>query len=221
MSSVLRRLFVLLVLAAAVTVFAAGCGGSSNSGGSGGGSSGRGPAPRLGPVFPDIGSLPGAEKTPPPWAPAPKLVPRLKAIGLPALRQEALTYHIHQHLDLFVNGQRVAVPPDVGIDPAAGIITVLHTHDSSGYIHVESPTVASYSLGQFFAVWGVPLSKSCIGSLCTSGGKVLRAWVNGNPVAADPSRIVLDAHQEIVVAYGTPAQMPKNVPSTYDFSPVG
>ena len=37
------------------------------------------------------------------------------------------------------------------------------------------------------------------------------------PVDGDPTRIVLDEHQEIVLAYGTPEQMPDPVPSTYEF----
>ncbi|MEA2194452.1 MAG: hypothetical protein QOG42_886, partial [Solirubrobacteraceae bacterium] len=68
---------------------------------------------------------------------------------------------------------------------------------------------------QFFAVWGVPLSATCIGSLCEQGAKQLRTWVDGKPVSADPTRIVLAEHQEIVLAYGTPAQEPKPVPATY------
>jgi hypothetical protein len=62
--------------------------------------------------------------------------------------------HIHQHLDIYVDGRKVPVPALIGIDPAAGFAP-LHVHDTSGVIHVESPTVRSYTLGEFFAVWGV------------------------------------------------------------------
>lgn len=198
---------------------AAGCGSSSSSGtGSSAGS--RAPAPAkvaLGPSFDGIGALPGALHGGPPWNPAPELRARLKAIGLPALGQEALNQHIHQHLDLFVDGRHVTVPALVGIDQVAGFLTILHTHDPSGIIHVESPNFAAFSLGQFFAVWGLPLSQRCIGSLCAGAGKELRAWVDGAPVNADPTRIVLAPHQEIVLAYGTPAQMPTKVPASYPF----
>ena len=98
-------------------------------------------------------------------------------------------------------------------------ISDLHTHASypPGIIHVESPTEARFSLGQFFAVWGVPLSATCIGSLCEEGAKQLKAWVDGKPVAADPTRIVLAERQQIVIAYGTAAQEPTPVPATYDW----
>ncbi len=74
-----------------------------------------------------------------------------------------------------------------------------------------------YTLGQFLAVWGVRLTPNCIGGLCAGNGKRLDAYVNGKRVAGDPSRIVLDAHQEIVLAWGTPAQLPRKIPSIYAF----
>jgi hypothetical protein len=172
--------------------------------------------PELGPAFDSIASLPGALKTPPPWpANAAKLQQRLRAIGLAPLTEEGQVLHIHQHLDIFVDGKPVEVPGDLGI--GQGFISDLHTHASypAGIIHVESPTDARFSLGQFFAVWGVPLSATCIGSLCEKGDKQLRTWVNGTAVTADPTRIVLEEHQQIVLAYGTDAQVPKPVPASY------
>jgi len=118
--------------------------------------------------------------------------------------------------DLYVDGRPVTVPANIGIDPGH-VFSPLHTHDTSGIIHVESPTESAFSLGQFFAVWGVPLSARRIGTLATTGGARLRTWVNGKPLAADPTRIVLAPHQEIVIAYGTAAQMPKKVRSSYTF----
>jgi hypothetical protein len=175
---------------------------------------------QLGPVFPGIADLPGALTTKPPWSAnndSSTLQLRLRKIGLPVLKAEGQVVHIHQHLDLFVGADRVTVPADIGIDSTGGFITTLHTHDASGVIHVESPTASTFTLGQFFAVWGVRLDRKCIGGLCAGGGKELRVWVNGKPVNANPTRIELAEHQEIVLAYGTSAQMPKTIPSTYAF----
>jgi hypothetical protein len=173
----------------------------------------------LGPAFGSMDKLPGILETAPPWsANTDKLQLRLRAIGLPALTAEGQVVHIHQHLDLFVAGKPVKVADDIGIDPGGGFISPLHTHlQTEGVLHVESPTQERFSLGQFFAVWGVRLNATCIGGECAGDGKVLRTWVDGKPVTGDPTRIVLDAHQEIVIAYGTAAQMPDPVPSTYDF----
>ncbi|HVD87600.1 MAG TPA: hypothetical protein VNB91_01735, partial [Jatrophihabitantaceae bacterium] len=120
-----------------------------------------------------------------------------------------LTLHVHQHLDVFVNGKRVIVPAGIGIGD--GFLSPLHTHDDSGVIHVESTTVRSYSLAEFFAVWGVRLTRTCLADECGDGK--LHLFVNGRP-AADPNRIVLSQHLEIAVAFGPP---PKPVPSSYRF----
>jgi hypothetical protein len=34
------------------------------------------------------------------------------------------------------------------------VFSPLHTHDTSGIIHVESPTVRSFTLGEFVDLWG-------------------------------------------------------------------
>src|SRR6478672_3688012 len=79
-----------------------------------------------------------AAKGPAPWPPEYAALPdRLKPLGLNALSAEALAFHIHQHLDVFVNGKSITVPQFIGIDDGS-FITELHTHDSAGIIHVES-----------------------------------------------------------------------------------
>jgi hypothetical protein len=213
-----------LLLAIAVPPVLAGCG-SSKSGtsststpASASGGSTTAASVQLGPAFGSMDKLPGILKTAPPWdANVGQLQLRLRDVGLPALTAEGQVVHIHQHLDIDVAGKAVHLPANLGIDASGAFISPLHTHDTTGVMHVESPTASSFSLGQFFAVWGVRLSPTCIGGECTGAGKQLRAWVNGKPVTADPTRIVLAEHQEIVLAYGTAAQMPKKVPSSYPF----
>jgi hypothetical protein len=164
--------------------------------------------------------LAGLQTGPAPWsANTAGLAERLQAIGVPPLSPlEGTAVHIHQHLDLYVDGRKVTVPAGIGIDPAVGFAP-LHTHDPSGVLHVESPTVRTYTLGQFFAVWGVRFTPSCLGGYCAGGGRQLRVFVDGRPVQADPTAITLEPHQEIVIAFGTAAQLPSPVPSTYQFPP--
>lgn len=214
-------------LLAAAALLPAGCGGSdggdSTSAATATSAAAGSRAPQLGPSFGSMAALPGVLRTTPPWLAndGQELQLRLRAIGLDPLRQEGQVVHIHQHLDLYAAGKRVTVPAQVGIDADGGFISDLHTHDTSGIMHVESPTQRSFTLGQFFAVWGVQLGPRCIGGLCDAGDKRLHTWVDGKPVTADPTRIVLAEHQEIVLAYGTQAQMPKPVPASYDFAAVG
>ncbi len=163
-------------------------------------------------------SLPGLNAGPPPWPPeSANLRARLQAIGLPALTAEGEVLHTHQHLDILVDGQPVPVPADIGIDAAAGFLAPIHTHDATGIIHVESPVVRDFTLGDFFDIWGVRLDSHCVGGICDGNGRTLSVFVNGQPVASDPRSLVLADHQEIVVALGTPAQLPNPIPASYAF----
>lgn len=77
----------------------------------------------------------------------------------------------------------------------------------------------SFTLGQFFDVWGVPLDASGIAGAPVGNGEQLRAWVNGLPVKGDPAKIRLAEHQEIALVYGTRSQVPKKIPAAYSFAP--
>jgi len=170
------------------------------------------------PTSPPTGTVPGLQTGAPPWSPDnANLRARLEADGLQVLTAEGQVQHTHQHLDLFVDGQRVAIPPDIGIDRVNLILSPIHTHDASGIIHVESPIVREFTLGEFFDVWGVRLDAHCVGGICDGNDQVLSVYRNGQQITGDPRSIVLDAHEEIVVAIGTSAQLPSPIPSSYVF----
>ncbi len=164
-------------------------------------------------------ALPGLMVGRIPW-PAnngPGLGPRLKALGLPQLRAEGTVQHVHAHLDVAADGRVPYVPPGIGIDAQGRFIAELHTHDASGIIHVESPSTRPFTLGQFFDVWGLRLTATCLGGYCASNGKRVWAWVDGKRFRGNPRAIVLRSHQEIVVAYGTIASVPKPIPKSFPF----
>lgn len=174
--------------------------------------SGSGTAPLV-----PSGPLVGESKGRPPWsANTHDLRGRLATLGLAALAREGTELHIHAHLDVFVDGGRVVIPAGIGIDPAGRFISPLHTHDSTGVIHVESPTVRPFTLGEFFGVWGVRLGHGCLGEYCASHGRGLRVYAGGQRVS-DPDRLLLAEHEEIVVAFGTPRRLPRRVPASYNF----
>ena len=157
--------------------------------------------------------LPGIQTDTEPWpAEHTHMQVRLHDIHIGFLGTEALAFHIHQHLDLFVNGQKITVPSQIGI---SGGFAFLHTHDASGVIHVESPVIKDYTLGQFFDVWGVLLTKNQIGAYQDNGNDKLWVYVNGKPYTGDPRNVVLKNFEEIVVAYGTKAQLPSHIPKTF------
>ena len=156
--------------------------------------------------------LPGVRKTKAPWPPEYQfLADRLPPLGLTTLPQEAVNTHYHSHLDIFVNGKKVRVPALIGINTGAQYLTQLHTHDTRGVIHVESPKANDhFTLGQFLAEWGVFLNSRCIGAYCNG----LKWYVNGKLQAGNPQRYTLQSHDEIAIVVGKP---PKTIPSRYQF----
>jgi hypothetical protein len=164
------------------------------------------------------GELPGELRTRAPWpANVARLRGRLDALGLPALGREGTALHTHQHLDVFVHGRRVVVPAGMGIDAAARFISPIHTHDASGVVHVESPQIRTFTLGELFGVWGVRLTRTCLGGYCAHGGDRLAVYADGRRVGGDPRVLPLAPHAEIVVAYGSRGELPHPVPSAYSF----
>lgn len=152
--------------------------------------------------------------SPPPWPRPVDTAELVTTAGVP-VNQASETVHYHAHLDVINNGQPVTVPAEIGLDQTVG--SSLHTHDTSGVIHMETEKPYQFKLGQFFTEWGVKLTKDQVGGLVNgSGGKTLRVYVDGKPYAGDPSAIALKQHMEIAVVYGSPSQQVK-VPSSYQF----
>jgi len=159
------------------------------------------------------GELPGMMTSTTPWGNnVEDLAGRLEILGLPGLSEEVL--HRHTRLEIYVNGQPVEVPANIGLNPDAGAISPLHTHDVDGLIHTESddPTFAP-NLGTLFDVWGLQLTGDCIGAYCAQGDKDLQVFVNGDEVMGDPREIPLNDLELIVVTYGTEEQLPDPMPS--------
>ena len=152
------------------------------------------------------------------WARNPDQTSTAKKAGLQMLGNEMLQVHYHAHLDVIVDGQKVTVPQYIGIDENAQTITALHTHDTSGVLHIESGEDIPFKLGQVFTEWGQPLSATQVGPVALGPDKVLKLIVNGKEVAGDPAQYVLKQHDEVVVWVGAKDATPQ-VPSSYSFRP--
>jgi len=83
----------------------------------------------------------------------------------------------------------------------------LHTHVADGIIHIESPVQRTYTLGEFFDIWGQPLSANQVGP---AHGKVT-AFFNGKYWNGDPRQIPLLKHAQIQLDVGTPLIAPESV----------
>lgn len=132
---------------------------------------------------------------------------RRLAADVPTMSDAAGGDHIHPTLSVYARGEQVPIPVNIGIDPSQPpeLMAGLHTHDPSGLIHVEN--AVEPTLGQFFEVWGVPFSADRLGPYEAQGNKGVRVWVDGQP-SREFGDLVLEDGQEVVVAYGTNAQLP-------------
>jgi hypothetical protein len=111
--------------------------------------------------------------------------------------------HIHPQLSLIVNGTLTTIPTQIGIDPSLwkdhsldefgmqsmpemnmSSMAPLHTHDSSGIIHIESTINKNYTLGEFLNIWGLNLD-----------GKIVSMTINEMPFKDFRDHVLKDGEQ--------------------------
>jgi hypothetical protein len=168
-----------------------------------------------------------------PWPRPENALALVAKAGLTPQVKEFLTYHVHAHLDVFVNGDPVVVPAGIGIDitdpgvktgagPSYGgieecehpCISPLHTHDTTGVLHTEAEVEHPNTLGEFFVEWGVALDDRCVGGYCEPDATI-QVFVNGTAYEGNPADIALEDQTEIAIVIGTPpTEIPTEFPSS-------
>lgn len=130
--------------------------------------------------------------------------------------QQVVKEHLHVHVVIFVRGKEERIPAGAGIaaprldehfsdglfvdNSFKGCLYWLHVHANDGIIHVESPYVRVFTLGQFFDVWHQPLGPDRVGP---ATGKVV-AYENGKRFGGNPRDIPLSAQAVIQIDVGQP-----------------
>lgn len=121
------------------------------------------------------------------------------------------TFNQFSHLSIFLNGQHLALPGMVGIerDASNNLVCVynVHTHtgDRSGRIHMEGPAPATYTLGQFFQIWGMPLQTANVAGITSAPLTAVYITENNTVTlfSGDPASIELTSHRHIALVLGT------------------
>jgi hypothetical protein len=137
--------------------------------------------------------------------------PVMAISGIECHSTEQTTYHVHSHLDVFVDGQKQEVPSKIGILSSPSCLFWLHTHDTDGIIHVEAPQTKAFILGQFLDIW--KQTRDSNGLFDSVSGKNVTAYVDGKRFEGNYRDIQLESQKQIVIAYGKP---PAKIPE-YDF----
>jgi len=142
-----------------------------------------------------------------------------QAGSIPCDQLEHTQVHYHALLQIFNQGQAVDIPTNLG--RAANCLYWLHMHTGEpGIIHVESPADRTFTLGDFFQVWGAwtgspqPLDSMHVSSITLSGNEKVLVYRDGGdgagPVAfpGDPKAIVLKSHEIITLEIAPPMVSP-------------
>ena len=141
--------------------------------------------------------------------------------GITCQAGEQAPFHLHAHLTIFVHGAPRQVPAGIGIAPSyeveqtpsgafvagATCFMWLHTHSADGIIHTESPIERTYTLGDFFDIWGQPLGRAQVGP---AHGAVT-AFFNGRVFTGNPRQIPLLARAQIQLEVGRPLIAPEQI----------
>jgi hypothetical protein len=151
----------------------------------------------------------------PPWPAPASVAAGVRAAGLPLLAAPGEVVRFAVHLNVIVDGQPVTVPSGIGVDAPARRTSPLYTADTSGIVHVTANSDQSvFTLGQFFAEWQVPLSRSRLGGLRAAPSAPVAVYLDGSAVAGAPGSVLLTPHLQIAVTY-RPGRAP--VPSDFAF----
>jgi hypothetical protein len=116
-------------------------------------------------------------------------------------------YHVHAFVGIFYNGVEYALPDAIGMYHAGGdqeyagfpnqevyafCYYYVHTHDTSGTVHMEAPATtppqqSMFTLGNLLDIWGLQVSPTQFGPL--SGPVVVYTSLNSAPIPCDPHNI--------------------------------
>ncbi|TLZ91597.1 MAG: hypothetical protein E6K04_05770 [Methanobacteriota archaeon] len=119
--------------------------------------------------------------------------------------------HWHPQLTITIDGQSATIPANIGIDSSLwqdhsldqyssmpdmpdGMsgMAPLHTHDTSGTIHVESRVSREYTLGDFFRIWGQTFdAQQVLGHQAQTGHRVWMV-VDGSTMSPSYSVVLRD-----------------------------
>ena len=121
-----------------------------------------------------------------------------REVALACTTDMATRFHIHPTLEILINGEKQTIPTNIGVK--TNCMNALHTHGTSGEIHVESPQKRDFTLTDFFAVWNKSYSKDQILDSKVDDQYVIRETVNGQEVE-DYENTVLRDKDKIVISY--------------------
>jgi len=118
-------------------------------------------------------------------------------------------FAFNAHVSILVNNEAQMIPSRIGSHtlPAGNhCFYTIHTHDSSGKVHVTPDAAGTFTLGELFQIWDQPLTNTNVAGIT---GLPIEVFVTDNGVVtkveeANWTTIELKSHREITIGVGTP-----------------
>lgn len=156
--------------------------------------------------------------------------------NIPCDQGEHLQVHYHVQLQMYVNGVQQPFPSDAGRQSTTNCFYWLHTHAGDGIVHVEVPADGTFTVGQFFDIWGQHLSTTQLLNSKVDSTHKMTIYVfnpttdqltnkntsnpftvsppsNLQPYTGDPRKIQLKPNEVVYIELGTPV-----TPTAYSFA---
>lgn len=126
-------------------------------------------------------------------------------IALECLDHSGLARHDHSNLNIYLDGQQRLIPAQVGINTdicngESENMHAVHTHDSTGKLHIESNTNIDIPIGVFFDIWGVHFNETGIFEYRVNETYELIMSIDGVPTTQFDDYLLVDG-KEIVISY--------------------
>lgn len=117
------------------------------------------------------------------------------------------TFAHYTHVSIIQNNEALALPGNIGASPTGNThcFYTLHTHNSSGKVHVTPAAAATFTLGEFFTIWKQPLTNTNVAGIT---GLPVEIFVTDGTTTtkveeADWANIEMKDHREITISLGT------------------
>ena len=111
-----------------------------------------------------------------------------------------MALHIHPVLEIEILGEKQAIPANMGISDTG--MRVIHTHDDTGKVHVESPYLHQFYLKDIFTVWGWTFNSTQLLDHKVDGDHHINVYVDGHLYdGPNPGDLPLEDGKTIKMVY--------------------
>ena len=127
-------------------------------------------------------------------------------ISQDCLNHDGLARHDHATLQIFINGEQELIPANVGImtdicNQEGEEMHAVHTHDSSGRLHIESNEDIDIPIGVFFDIWGYHFDETGIFEYRVNSTHELIMTVGGQEINEYDDYLLVNTSEIIEIRY--------------------